>query len=654
MAIKLPAKVLKTTVDSITGLARWPYNDNQNDPWWEGGPSPRFYRWVMDITVVAQDHSNHLTREPFIYNAIDVKVGDWIASASSGTSLKIIGVTSKTETTSSIIVEDVNRYNTFRDTSANGDGAIPQGNSVIFTLNEEGEPLLDSLPIGYVSEVFLTNALSRFQNINTEYDFNLTQVGHTFQINDIISADLDNNVFVKSTSQYNYTVGKVTALGPTPDQFYITPVQRVIDDLDQLPGTVAQLLYVDDNTPGGVTDVPNRRAIYLKLRNETATSITGTISPISVTATSELSINNETLVFPVGDQADVLSVINNATTTTGVTASTKVSATQTTPNLADQGYGIAAAIGDTLVATINGITVNFDVTTNGTALFGTTAANADDMVVAILRDVTSVNPDITAFQDSSNLFIKNESGGSITLATTTPDGSGFNFEGAGSVTGIPAVTAANTDAFIVLTNNDASAIVFKDILGTPSQELGVYTVENGDKAAALFIEQGIASAGTTVVADIVGRDLLNPSTGEQAMVLDRGNGEWELYLWDGGQWIAVANQDSARTDANSVEYMLNFNSLSNDTLVTISDQSRITLITIEVLTPFNGNPVFTIGDSVITDSVLTDDLHDLTSVGTYSSNTDNFFADGNDVDIISNYTAGGSTEGLARIIISYM
>jgi hypothetical protein len=51
---------------------------------------------------------------------------------------------------------------------------------------------------------------------------------------------------------------------------------------------------------------------------------------------------------------------------------------------------------------------------------------------------------------------------------------------------------------------------------------------------------------------------------------------------------------------------------------------------------------------------MTDDLHDLSSVGTYSSNTDHFYATGGDTNIVANFTSGGATVGQARIIISYM
>lgn len=653
MGIALPSKVLQCTVTGQTGTERWSFDDGQGDPWWEGGPNPRFYRWSIDINVTPQNHSNHLTRDPFQYNALDIKVGDWIANANDGTAVKVIGSVTKSETSATITVEDVNRYNTFRDSSSNGSGSIGIGQAIIFSVNEEGEPLLDTITTGFVSEVFLNNVLSRFQNLNSEYDYNLTQVGHTFQIGDIIAADSLNNGWSLATTDSEYIVGKVTEVGPSPDQFYITPIQKVIDNLNSLPGDVGDVIYVNDSLPGGLS-ATGEKPIYIKLRDATSTEITGTVSPISVTASSQLSINGEILTFSVGDEADIISTINGVTGTTGITASTVVAPTQTTFNLDDQAYGTMATLGNTAQASINGITVTFDVTASGTAQFGTTAANAEDMVVAILRDVTSVDPNINAFEDGGNLFISNASGGSITIDTVTPDGSGFDFEGPSSSTGIVAVTPASTDGFLRLVGSDAGPIVLGDVLGTPTTELGVFTVENGDKAAGLYVASGVRQASVTVVADISARNALTPDVGDQAHVLDKGNGEWALFLWDGSAWVEIANQDSARTDADSAQYMLNSNSPSVSEIVTVSSGSRVTLITVEVITPFDGNPTMGVGYGSDLDALFQDNFVDLSTVGTYANQTDTFFNTGNDTDIVVQYTANGATQGQARIVVTYV
>ena len=157
-----------------------------------------------------------------------------------------------------------------------------------------------------------------------------------------------------------------------------------------------------------------------------------------------------------------------------------------------------------------------------------------------------------------------------------------------------------------------------------------------------------------MVADIPARDALSPFIGDQVMVLDKGNGEWELYLYDGSVYIPVANQDSARTDANSVELTIDHNSPALQEIVTVSTSSRITLITVEVITPFDGAPTLTVGISPDPDLLFTDDLHDLSTVGSYAFQTDYYFDSGIDTDILASFQANGATQGEAKIVISYM
>jgi len=655
MSIQLPAKVIIGTTSDEAPLGYWPYDDGTGDPWWSFGSSPRDYRWSYTLVIQEQSHSSHLTREPYEYNGYDIKVGDWLANAAKGTAVKITGIITKSSTTLTVEVEDVDRYNTFRNPLSNGAGAIGNSNVVVFTLNEEGEPMFDTLQPGVVTNIFLTNIISRFQNINAEYDFNISKEAHTFNIGDLVSADSVNNTWVKSSSVYNMTIGRVSAMGPGPDNFYITPINRVIDDLDSLPGDMADLLYIDDSNPGGVTIVENNNLIYIKLRNETQTELLGEGSPISTSPGSILTMNDQDMTFAVGNATDVINTINTYTGATGVTAIESAAPTISFTQVPNMVYPFVGAQGNTVAGTINGIPLVFFDTTLGFIEFGFMAANVFDMVNAFTAQVTSVDSNLVAHESNGWIYITHLLGNAITITNTATDSAGKPFGGAASVTGLNLSTAANTNTFVKLSNINASAITLINKLNTPMEDLGLFTVENGAKAAALYVEKGINSAAaSTVVADIAGRDALTPTVGDQAMVLDKGNGEWELYLYDGSIWIPIANEDSARTDANSVEYIVNHNTTSLAEIVTVSNNSRITLITIEVVIPFDGTPTLSVGTSAVLDNLFSDDLVDLSSIGTYASQTDTFYNDGIDTDILASYTANGATAGQAKIIVSYM
>ena len=141
--------------------------------------------------------------------------------------------------------------------------------------------------------------------------------------------------------------------------------------------------------------------------------------------------------------------------------------------------------------------------------------------------------------------------------------------------------------------------------------------------------------------------------GDQAMILDNGNGEWALYLWDGSQWTETANEDSARTDANSLQITLSSTSSIKELIGTVSSNSRVSLITIEVTVPFDGSPILTIGDDVLPDRLMTDNMLDLSSAGTYSSSNDHLYT-GGDTNLYAYFTSTGVTTGEALVTISYL
>jgi hypothetical protein len=83
-----------------------------SDPWIN-----TIYKWNVEIDLFGpQAHGDSSTRIPMAYDALDVKVGDWIADIASGKAVKIISVLPNTTSfTLHAQVEDVERYNIFTD-----------------------------------------------------------------------------------------------------------------------------------------------------------------------------------------------------------------------------------------------------------------------------------------------------------------------------------------------------------------------------------------------------------------------------------------------------------------------------------------------------------------------------------------------------------
>jgi hypothetical protein len=184
-----------------------------------------------------------------------------------------------------------------------------------------------------------------------------------------------------------------------------------------------------------------------------------------------------------------------------------------------------------------------------------------------------------------------------------------------------------------------------------------------------------ASSNTFVVADIAARDALTPANGDSAYVRAGTSGEYEQYLWDAGAgpaaWILLATQDSARTDANTIEALVDWNDSTPQLLGNVSNGSRITTISLEVITIFDGTdpaPKLSIGDGgdngrIIGTDPLLDYLlepdFDLKVAGTYTLNVD-YVYDGTetpgttDTDINAYFDFTGSTQGQVRVVVTHV
>jgi hypothetical protein len=637
----------------------WPYEDGTGDPWWQGGISPKYYTWQLELSISPQTHSSHLTRQPYEYSGYDINVGDWISNNNSGLSLQIISVERKTRTSATVIVEDIMRYNTFRDPGGSGDGALGVGQAIIFGLNEEGMPGLDPIVPSGVSKTFYANISSRFLSFNDQFFFNLTEEGHSFEIGDIVAADSSTNSFVLADQTNSRVVGEVVMIGPTPNDFYVLPPQKVKDDFDYLVGDKCDDLYIDGSSPGKLTlSSSSKKIVYVKLRNNTLSYNVGTVINPSTTAGYTFELNNELIVVSgTGTIADITNDINAIQSITGVSASSQPVPNEMRTAVSSLFYGQPGLYTSTSpTAIINGITVVFDINTQGLLETGLNIAVEEDMVEAINRDMLGAgNTDIVADVVSSNAIrIQSLNGNALTITNGTTDANGVGFAGGNSGSGLPLSVSSVSGVNLRLEADDARSIELRNISGTVLEDFGIFSCENGQKAAALTVEQTLREASLLVVGDIPGRDALSPLIGDQVFVVDSGNGEWAQYLWDGSSWVVIATQDSAKTDADTIHLLLNYTYSSNTYEIgKISNNSRITLITVVVNNSFDGSPTLTIGDVGDNERLMDNEIHDLSATGTYVIHSDHLYDTGSDVSINAYFDPGGSSQGDIEIILSY-
>ena len=623
-----PAKVLQCSITTATGEAYWPHNDGEGDPWWQSSSSPKFYQYVVTFTVTAQNHGSHKSRDDREYNGLDVSVGDWLAGSQDGRCMQIMSVSAKSTTSVTCVIEDVLRYNTFRSSTGSPIFSTP-GTAILFTLNESGKPLLDPLPASVVSSDFFPNVTSRFEYMNPAENYRLEKTGHGFARGDVIVVT-EGGVYEKANaSTMARTIGVVSVAGPGPNQFMVMPQNRIIDFNPSLPGNIGDYIYAD--TDGDLTATETGKVIFLKIKDAVQSDVTSANASAVANANSILEVNGANVTFTGGNTTITAQDFNNATANTSVSASLVAEPGTLTSDSGTYSYGLLGGYipfsgnidtGDGNVT----ITVNSDA--SGSGAYGSGIADATDIRNAIAAgNIANLTVSVLG---SGEIKLEEANGNSMTLYNVSGDASGnVNMFGTSSVTGLPLTSSATTGNFLKLIRTDGGPIDLEDRYGTPTADLDIYSVHNGQFPLGLYIEHGVRQGGVTVVADISARDNLTSQGGDMAYVVNAGDSEWGLYIYDGSSWVEVGNQDSAATDAQTMSYTYTapgggFGGIETVNLQNISPGSKIIDVAVQVttaLTNYSGGtaPTIEVGTASDLDAYMDVDASDLESTGVYSA-----------------------------------
>jgi hypothetical protein len=149
------------------------------------------------------------------------------------------------------------------------------------------------------------------------------------------------------------------------------------------------------------------------------------------------------------------------------------------------------------------------------------------------------------------------------------------------------------------------------------------------------------------------------NVGDQVFVDDTGQGEWAQFIKTPTGWVKLATQDSSTVDAQSVGVIVNFNSTSPITIHRVSPGRKVTEVTVEVITPFDGTITLSVGDdgdngsSANTSRLLSDSQIDLTAIGSYMNTPSYEYGGPLETDVKVYFTATGSSQGQAKVTISY-
>lgn len=150
-----PPRILSFVMTNTVPSAFW-----DADEIWSGYP----YQWTTTLNIVAQPHGSPETPTPYYYDGNDVVVGDYILTSGRGRILKIVAISAKTAGAVSCTLEDENRTNILIDSDQLGNGGIPDGEGLLFTV-ENGWPILHPLPdalAGSLPPYFAVDVIARF------------------------------------------------------------------------------------------------------------------------------------------------------------------------------------------------------------------------------------------------------------------------------------------------------------------------------------------------------------------------------------------------------------------------------------------------------------------------------------------------------------
>lgn len=651
IGLNKPAKVMSGVADSFVGVDLWPHANGVDDPYWSGGANPQYYRWRVTFTVNERLHGSHLTRTPFRFDAQDIEVGDFVGGAQDGKVCQIMSVESKTNSQVVAIVEDRLRYNTFRDPAGFGLFTAP-GQVIFFQINELGYPMLDPVP-GEAAVDFASNVMSRFQYLNPLINYLLEKPNNGFEQGDAICIE-DEQFVLSDADNVNKFIGTVVHAGPGPNQFILRPANGVIDFVPNLPGAVGDYIYPSMDGSGDLTtNDASRRPIYMKVAAAITSSTTGTSVDPTGTDGDVIEFNRVQMTLASGagtyNLDDAIATINANTAQHRITAIKVGAATVVESNVASVGsaYGIVAGYSP-FSATINGKLVTFTTTTSGSVAYGDPAiADVNDMVIDINQ---AAIPDIVAsVANGSNLQLTNTAGQDIVIVNVTADVNGNNFAGPASVSSLLLLTVASgTTHTLRLERLDGGPITIRDIQGSFLSSVGVMSGQTGRYALGLNIEQGLRSSTTTVVPTMGGREALYALVGDQAHVLDDGNGEWALFLFDGAAWIKIGGERSVAVDARTIEQAIALPGATT-TIGTVSEDRRILNVSVTVLQDLVNAPDFAI--NVGSNTVWQFSQHGSSKTGTYTVDSDLMTTVREDVVVnIPSNTATGNI----RVEVSYI
>lgn len=482
---------------------------------------------VVLSSVSTQNHSDASTREPLLYNGLDINAGMFIADDSANTIVKIVSISNKSETSLTCVAEDVDMLS-FRLNSIN---TISQGgNVVIFSLNTEGEPIIIGSP-------FLAGGVDKLQsrfNLNerddrVKFEHNTAP---SVNIGDVVTVNTSGDlVKYGSAGGSDIKVGVVIEKIRSGKDVFIKPFNDIIRDYkdpESLIGNPADIYYTDDTNDGETTTITGGRAVFLHLNQAVATTQAITSStlpgsgdvleingvtifdgPSGDTLTDTQSLSN--LINTFADQTNVTSAITQAPGTVDAESNPVAYADAWSSHdifipLYVEGGSEPTNFPEITIDDGNSGPVSVVFDTADAVAIGYNVISPAGIAAKIQEVITANNLDliVTTYESTSHngdavRITTTGSATGITLANVTTDPFGGNVVGSGSSTGI-STSASLGASTLTLTRSSGGPI---NIDGSPNSggyinQGGVVSSNSGKVPYLLLIEDVVSSTESGV------------------------------------------------------------------------------------------------------------------------------------------------------------
>lgn len=495
------------------------------------GLANQYITFDVEINGISgQNHSDSSTREPNIYNGLDVEEGMFISNSDGLTIVKIVSISSKNANGFTCIVEDVDMMS-YRlnagNTMSNSEGVR------IFALNPEGEPVFAGSPFGVQA---LQRVNSRFSLNEKDDKVKFSHATNTgLSKGDVVTVNNQGNLVKYGTvGSSDIKVGVVVDVYRGGKDVFVKPFNDIIrdyHDAEALTANPGDVYYTDPNNAGEITTATGGKAVFMHLNSKIATTVNIT-SSTNPGAGDFITINGVPVFDgPGGDVAPSTAafrdLLNTLTAQTNVTAAITQAPGEVNADGNSMAYAGSWPANDMFIpiapagqtpASYASITIGDGVAAPQTITFDT-----PDVVVNFGADYDIMSPDaiLAEFQaaitaggldliaelytsgDHNGQSIKITTTGSATgifLTNQTADAFGGNAVGNGSATGL-STTASLGASTLTLTRASGGRI---EIDGTPLSggyinQSGVTSSNNGRTPFLLLIESegggGVSETG---------------------------------------------------------------------------------------------------------------------------------------------------------------